>query len=69
MKPETSHREKPMKAHLINWSKIAETGFLQIVKIKFAKIKPTPTATPAREINGILDAKNLKPKRTAFIIN
>ena len=62
--PETSHKEKPMKAHLINWSKIAETGFLQILKTKLAKINPTPIATPAREINGILDAKNLNPKRT-----
>ena len=53
-----------MKAHLINWSKIVETGFLHIHKLKFAKINPTPIATPAREINGILEAIYLKPNIT-----
>ena len=61
MKPETSHKEKPMKDHLINKSRISLTGFLQIVKTKDAKINPTPIATPAREINGILDAINFNP--------
>ena len=63
--PETSQREKPMKAHLINWSKITETGLREIDKTKFANINPTPIATPAREISGILDAKNLNPKSTS----
>jgi predicted methyltransferase len=69
IKPETSQREKPMNAHLINWSKITETGFLQILKTKFAKIIPTPIATPAREINGILEAKYLKPNKINQIYN
>ena len=64
IKPETSHREKPMKAHLINWSTTTVIGLREIDKTKLEKINPTPIATPAREINGILEAKNLKPNKT-----
>lgn len=56
-----------MKAHLINWS--VNWGVREIPKIKKAKINPTPIATPAREINGMLDAKNLKPKSTLIHIH
>ena len=61
IKPETSHKENPMKAHLIKTSKISWIGLREIDKIRHAKINPTPIATPAKEINGMLEATNLKP--------
>lgn len=53
-----------MKDHLINKSRISWIGFLEIDKTKLAKINPTPIATPAKEINGILEATNLKERRS-----
>ncbi len=38
-------------------------GFLHMAKINILKIDPAPIATPAEEINGILLAKYLKPRR------
>ena len=42
---------------------LAMIGFRLIEKINKLRIKPTPIATPAKEINGILLAKYLKPRR------
>jgi len=62
MKPETSTRLKPIKPHLIRL--VDKRGLRAILKINNAKINPTPTATPARLIKGILAAKYLNPKST-----
>jgi len=48
-----------MNAHLIKIVLIL--GFRHIEKTKNAKIIPTPIATPIKLINGILEAKYLKP--------
>ena len=42
---------------------LAMIGFLLIEKIDKLEVKPTPIATPANEINGILLAEYLKPRR------
>ncbi len=60
--PDTSSKENPITAHLIKTLEII--GFRHIEKIKILGINPTPTATPANEINGILLAEYLKPRRT-----
>ena len=49
----------PMNAHLTKLFDI--NGFLAILFNNIANIKPTPTPTPANTINGILDARYLKP--------
>ena len=36
-------------------------GFLAILFNNMLKIKPTPTPTPANTLDGILDARYLKP--------
>jgi len=59
IKPDTSTNEKPIKDQRINV--FDNTGFLEILNNKNAKIIPTPIPTPANEINGILDAKYLNP--------
>ena len=38
-------------------------GLRHIAKIDILKINPTPIATPAKEIDGILLAEYLKPSR------
>ena len=38
-------------------------GFRLIENINKLRIKPTPIATPAKETNGILLARYLKPRR------
>ena len=43
------------------------TGLRLIAKIDILGIEPTPIATPAEEINGILLAKYLKPNNTLWI--
>ena len=48
-----------MNAHLIKIVLIF--GFRHIEKTKNANIIPTPIATPIKLINGILEAKYLKP--------
>ena len=53
-----------MKDHLINKSRIREWGFLEMDETKFAKINPTPIATPVKTMIGMLDDKNLKPKKS-----
>ena len=59
--PETSTKENPIKAHRIKTLEII--GLRHTAKINILKINPTPIATPANEIKGILLAKYLKPKR------
>lgn len=44
-------------------------GLRDIAKIKPLNIKPTPIATPAKEIIGILLAKYLNPNKIIFFIN
>jgi len=61
MNPETSTRENPIKAHLIKTLEII--GLRHIAKINILKTNPTPIATPAKEIKGILLARYLKPRR------
>ena len=48
-----------MNAHLTKLLDI--NGFLAILFNNIANIKPTPQPTPANTINGILDARYLKP--------
>ena len=57
--PETSTKENPIKAHRIKTLEII--GLRHKAKINILKINPTPIATPANEIKGILLAKYLKP--------
>jgi hypothetical protein len=57
--PETSTNEKPTNDHLIKL--LLTDGLRDIEKTKKAKIKPTPIATPARAIIGMLEAKYLNP--------
>ena len=57
----TSTREDPINAHLIRTLEII--GLRHIAKINILRINPTPIATPAKEINGILLAEYLKPSR------
>ena len=59
IKPDTSTNENPINAHLTKLLLI--NGFLAILFNNIANIKPTPTPTPANTINGILDARYLKP--------
>ena len=61
MDPETSTSEDPIRAHLIKMLGII--GLRHIAKIDILGTDPTPIATPAEEINGILLAKYLKPRR------
>ncbi len=61
MNPDTSTNEKPIKAHRIKTLDI--TGFRHIENINTLKTNPTPIATPAKEIKGILLAKYLKPSK------
>ena len=61
MNPETSIKENPINAHLIKTLEII--GLRHIAKINILKTNPTPIATPAKEIKGILLAKYLKPRR------
>ena len=51
--------ENPMNAHLTKLLDI--NGFLAILFNNIENVKPTPTPTPANTINGILDARYLKP--------
>jgi hypothetical protein len=62
MNPETSHRENPIKAHLINTSKRIELRDEE--RIKDEKIVPTPIATPPNEIMGNAAATYLKPNKS-----
>ena len=39
-----------------------------MANINILKTKPTPIATPTNDINGILLAKYLKPRRITIII-
>ena len=48
-----------MNVHLIKFSDI--NGLRAILFNNIENIKPTPTPTPAKTINGILDARYLKP--------
>ena len=48
-----------LNAHLTKLLDI--NGFLAILFNNIASIKPTPTPTPANTIDGILDARYLKP--------
>jgi len=50
-----------MNDHLTKLLRIL--GLRDKERIKLAKTRPTPKATPAKQIIGILDAKYLKPKR------
>ncbi len=59
--PETSTKEDPIRAHLIKTLEII--GLRHIAKIDIRGIDPTPIATPAEEIEGILLAEYLKPRR------
>ena len=61
MDPGTSTRENPIRAHLIKTLGII--GLRHIAKIDILGTNPTPIATPANEINGILLAKYLNPNR------
>ena len=62
IEPETSTKEKPVKAHRTKG--LTGDGLRQIEIIKKAKRIPTPIATPVRHIKGILEAKYLNPKST-----
>ena len=53
--------EDPIRAHLIKTLGII--GLRHIAKINILGTDPTPIATPAKEIKGILLAKCLKPRR------
>ena len=57
-----STKENPIKAHRTKLLLIE--GFLHIDKTKKAKMTPTPIATPARQIKGILEAKYRNPRST-----
>ena len=59
MNPDTSTNENPINDHLIKWFVI--DGLREIEKTKNANIKPTPIATPVKEIIGIDEAKYLNP--------
>ena len=59
--PETSTKEDPIRAHLIKTLEII--GLRHIAKINILGIDPAPIATPADEIEGILLAEYLKPRR------
>jgi len=66
MKPDTSTRLKPIKLQRI---KVLLKEGLRLIEIKRkAKIKPTPTATPARLIKGILEAKYLNPIKIIYVV-
>lgn len=62
IEPETSTKEKPVKAHRTKG--LTGDGLRHIEIIKKAKRIPTPIATPVRHIKGILEAKYLNPKST-----
>lgn len=61
IKPETSTREKPMNDQRTR--ELSILGLRDKERIKLAKTRPTPKATPAKHIIGMLDAKYLKPNR------
>lgn len=63
MKPDTSHKLNPIKAHLINISLIIPILFLDNDNISNPKIIPTPIATPVRDMIGMPAAKYFMPKR------
>ena len=65
MDPEASAREDPIRAHRIKTLGII--GLRHVAKIDILGADPTPIATPAEEIEGILLAECLKPRR--IIIN
>ncbi|MCP4501572.1 MAG: hypothetical protein GY822_16560, partial [Deltaproteobacteria bacterium] len=60
-KPKTSTKKKTKNAQLKKTKEIKRIK--QKEKIKILGINPTPIATPANEINGILLSEYLKPKR------
>jgi len=62
MKPETSTRLKPIKPQRIRL--VESSGLRAILNINNAKIKPTPTATPAKLIKGMEAARYLNPSKT-----
>ncbi len=64
---ETSKKEDPIKSHLIKTLEIIWLRHME--KINILGIDPTPIATPAKEIKGILLAKYLKPRRIMNNIN
>jgi len=66
MDPEASAREDPIRAHRIKTLGII--GLRHIAKIDILGADPTPIATPAEEIEGILLAKCLKPRRIMEIM-
>ena len=66
MKPETSTREKPIKAHRIKLLEIE--GLREKATNNKAKIIPTPIATPVRLIRGILEARYLRPNRIMMVV-
>ena len=53
MEPDTSHSENPIKAHRTKLLLI--NGLRAIDCNKKENINPTPTATPANTISGILE--------------
>ncbi len=61
MNKRTSTKEDPIRAHLIKTLEII--GLRHIAKINILGIEPAPIATPAEEIEGILLAEYLKPRR------
>ena len=58
--------EEPINAHLINTLLII--GLRHVENTRNADIIPTPIATPAKLINGILDAKYLSPNNIIVLI-
>ena len=65
MDPEASAREDPIRAHRIKTLGII--GLRHIAKIDILGADPTPIATPAEEIEGMLLAKCLKPRRMGWL--
>ncbi len=61
MNPDTSTKENPKNAHLIKTLEIV--GVRHIEKIRRLGVNPTAISTPANEINGILLAEYIKPRR------
>lgn len=62
MKPETSTKEKPIKAQ--RTKREEREGLRERERSKKEKIRPTPIATPAKPRRGREEAKYRKPKRT-----
>ena len=65
MDPGTSTRGNPIRAHLIKTLGII--GLRHIAKIDILGTDPAPIATPAEEIEGILLARCLNPRRMIII--